>query len=341
MQAKALVIDGSQGEGGGQVLRTSLSLSMCLQRSIEVINIRAARPKPGLRPQHLACVKAAAKIACAQVQGAELNSRRVVFSPQSVLAGKYHFDIGTAGSSTLVLQTVLPALMLSAGVSDLTIHGGTHNPMAPPYEFLLGGFLPLLEQMGPGVEMNLERVGFAPVGGGIVRVRINPVRQLQAIDIPDRGKLVQKSAKILLCNLPGHIADREASVIAAALSIPVNDIQIIEDGNSSSVGNMVSITIKSRYISEVFTELGRKGLSAEAVAQRVVARAQAYLNKTMPVSEYLADQLLLPCALAEKGSFVTANPSTHTLTNMEVIRQFTNNPFNLKQLKSGDWQISL
>ncbi|NNF96631.1 MAG: RNA 3'-phosphate cyclase, partial [Halobacteria archaeon] len=184
-----LIIDGTQGEGGGQILRTALALSMCLSKPFKIHHIRATRKKPGLQPQHLAAVKAATQISRAEVEGAELNSQTLSFIPGQITGGEYHFSIGTAGSTTLLLQTLLPALILTANPSRLILEGGTHNPFAPPFEFLDQAFLPMMNHMGPRIRANLIRPGYVPAGGGKLDITIEPVPQLQPIALLQRGKL--------------------------------------------------------------------------------------------------------------------------------------------------------
>ena len=185
-----LVIDGAMGEGGGQILRSALALSLCLNKPFRITNIRANRDKPGLRPQHLVAVQAAAKIADAKVDGATKSSQLLEFIPGSIKPGEYSFDIGTAGSTTLVLQTILPALLTAAQPSTIQLHGGTHNPLAPPFDFFQQAFVPLLNRMGPRIKTHLQRPGFYPVGGGIVAVTIEPVAKLQPLKIVERGALL-------------------------------------------------------------------------------------------------------------------------------------------------------
>ena len=204
-----LTIDGSQGEGGGQVLRSALALSLVTGRPFAIENIRAGRKKPGLLRQHLTAVLAAAEVGRAEVEGATMGSRHLVFRPSGVRSGNYAFRVGTAGSATLVLQTVLPALLLAEGESNLTLEGGTHNPFAPPVDFLVNAYLPLVNRLGPRVEVRLIRPGFYPAGGGEFTVRVQPARQLGRLALVDRGQIVARRVRVLLGHLPRHIAERE------------------------------------------------------------------------------------------------------------------------------------
>lgn len=334
-----LKIDGSFGEGGGQILRSSLALSMCLGRPFCITNIRARRERPGLQAQHLAAVNAATSISQAHVEGAQKGSQQLIFKPRKVMAGSYHFVIGTAGSTSLVLQTVLPALMLADKESTLLLEGGTHNPFAPPFDFLSAVFLPLLNRMGPAVTAILERPGFAPEGGGRVRVHIKPVARLQILELPERGAIVQQRAEVLLAHLPEHIANRELAVIRDALSYPESKLSFRVDNTASGAGNAVSVIVESAFVTECFTAFGRRRLPAERVAESVVREVQRYLQAGVPVGRYLADQLLLP--LAGGGMFVTLQPSRHVMTNMAVVREFLQVEFDSEKIDEDAWKISL
>ena len=336
-----LEIDGALGEGGGQILRSALSLSMCLAKPFKIINIRAARKKPGLRPQHLLAVHAAASISHASVEGAIPGAQELVFQPQGIFPGHYDFSIGTAGSTTLVLQTVLPALMLAHASSELTLEGGTHNPLAPPFEFLAQAFLPLLNRMGPCVSATLERPGFFPKGGGRFHVDIQPTSKLKPLILLERGRVMQLRAEILLSHLPEHIAQREHAVISKALPIAEHDVNIRIDHSALGPGNVVTVMVQSEHVTEVFTAIGERGIPAEVVASKVVQAVQHYLHSDIPVGPYLADQLLLPIALAGAGSFITSRPSLHTLSNMSVIKQFMGTDFSHREVRPDAWQIDL
>src|SRR6266481_5961180 len=207
-----ITIDGSQGEGGGQILRTSLALSLVTGQPFRMERIRAKRQKPGLLKQHLTGVEAAKTVGCAEVNGASLGSQTVVFVPGQVTPGNYRFAVGTAGSATLVLQTILPALLTASGPSTLTLEGGTHNPLAPPFDFLGRCFMPLIRRMGPSVELELKRPGFFPAGGGRFHARIEPVKQLSRLVLLDRGAICGRRARVWLSKLSPEVAERELAV---------------------------------------------------------------------------------------------------------------------------------
>ncbi|MCA8953707.1 MAG: RNA 3'-terminal phosphate cyclase [Planctomycetes bacterium] len=313
-------IDGAHGEGGGQVLRTSLALATLTGEPVTIVDIRAGRPKPGLQRQHLTAVLAAAEVAGAELAGAELGSRRLEFRPGRPRAGDYRFAIGTAGSTTLVLQTVLPALWAAGGESTVELHGGTHNPMAPPFDFLQQSLAPLLQRMGAGLELELLRHGFHPAGGGALRARVAPARWHQlALETPvDRPELC---ARIVNSGIPSHVPEREAAVVAHRLALTPDRITI-EEVDSPGPGNAVMVGIAGPETTELVLALAERRLSAEAVANRAVTATKRLLSARAPVGEHLADQLLLPMALAGGGTFRTVAPTAHLRTNAWVIEQF-------------------
>lgn len=341
MKARTLDIDGATGEGGGQILRTCLALSLCLCRPFRLYNIRVNRERPGLQPQHLAAVNAATMIGHAEVSGDTHGSGELGFFPQRVTPGDYRFDIGTAGSTSLVLQTVLPALCLAGSSSHLVLEGGTHNPYAPPYEFLSQAILPIIQRMGPVVKATLLRPGFYPVGGGVMDVQIKPVKRLMQLDLLERGMIRKQYAYAQLSRLPEHIAHRELGVISDRLGIPPACLTIRHITTAKCPGNAVIFVIESEHITEVFSAVGERGVKAEIVASKVVEQVRRYLAAAVPVGEYLADQLLLPFALAGGGSFLTLRPSLHTTTNIAILQKFLDLDIRLNELGADKWRISL
>jgi RNA 3'-terminal phosphate cyclase (ATP) len=327
MTRPLLTIDGSQGEGGGQVLRSSLSLALVTGRPFVIEKIRANRKKPGLLRQHLTAVLAAAEVGRAEVEGAALGSRRLVFRPGQVQAGNYAFRVGTAGSATLVLQTVLPALMLAEGESNLVLEGGTHNPMAPPVDFLTKTYLPLVRRMGPRVEVQLVRPGFYPAGGGEFTVHVQPARQLGRLELLDHGPITARQVRVLLARLPRHIAERECRTITQTAGWDEASCTIEEAHHSRGPGNAVIIELEAEHITEVFTAFGQLGVRAEDVAKAALAEAEEYLAADVPVGKHLADQLLLPLGIGAwlgsgGGAFRTTELSLHATTHLEILRRF-------------------
>ncbi len=316
-------IDGSEGEGGGQILRSSLSLAICTGQPFRIVNIRANREKPGLMRQHLTAVKAAVEICAGEAQGAELGARALTFRPGKLAAGDYSFAIGTAGSCTLVLQTVLPALLAAAGESRVRITGGTHNRASPPFDFLARSFLPLLARMGARVELELTSYGFFPRGGGEIRARIRPGTKLAPLSLMARGAPVSSQAEAYVAAVPLHVAERELEVIGKALGWTPEQLHVRGLPNDVGPGNAVTITIAHEHVTEVFTGFGEKGVRAEAVAEMAAEEARRYLASEAPVGEHLADQLLLPMALAGGGEFLAAAVTSHLRSNAAVVERFT------------------
>jgi RNA 3'-terminal phosphate cyclase (ATP) len=314
-------LDGSQGEGGGQILRTALSLSMTTGRAVEIDRVRARRPKPGLMRQHLAAVMASRTISGADVAGAELRSGSVRFAPGRVRPGRYHFDVGTAGSACLVLQTILPPLLTASSSSFLTIEGGTHNPHAPSFDFLDRVVLPLVSRMGPRVTATLERHGFPPKPGQLA-VEIHPTSKLAPLELLDAGPVRGRSARSIVSRLPSHVAERELAVVRDRLAWSMDECHV-ESVEADSPGNVLLLEVSRPALNEMVTGFGSPGLPAERVAEAAVAEMHAYLEADVPVGRYLADQLLLLLALAGGGgSFRTVPLSEHARTNIAVIEAF-------------------
>ncbi len=336
--ATMLTIDGAMGEGGGQVLRTALGLSLVTRTPFVIERIRANRRKPGLQRQHLTGVLAAQQVGDALVEGAELGSQRLAFRPRALRAGDYRFAIGTAGSTTLVLQTVLPALQQADGPSTVELVGGTHNPMAPPADFLQHAFAPVLHRMGAGLQIEVERHGFYPAGGGLLRARIAKAAW-QPLELLQRSAEPQLRARIVLAHIPGHVAEREAKTLQRHLRMRPDEI-VVEEVASSGPGNAVLLRLGFGATTEVVTALGERSLSAEAVAQRAIDEARRLLTTDVPVGEHLADQLLIPLALAG-GAFRTLPPTEHTRTNAAVIERFLPVRFALRDGGDGTWTVAV
>ena len=317
-----ITIDGSFGEGGGQILRTSLALSLVTGKPFVIDRIRTGRKNPGLLRQHLTAVNAAVEISSAEASGAVMGSKELTFAPGAVAHGNYSFSVGTAGSATLVLQTVLPALLIAAGSSNLILEGGTHNPFAPPFDFLARSFLPLVSRIGPDVEAVLERPGFYPAGGGKFSVKISPAPHLRPLDLTVRGDIVARKAKAVVANLPRAVAQRELSVIGTKMSWQGEVLTAEVVDNSRGPGNVVMLEIECDHVTEVFTGFGERGVRAEAVAEQPVQQARRYLASEAAVGEYLADQLIVPMAIARGGSFTSGPLSRHATTNIEVVKKF-------------------
>jgi RNA 3'-terminal phosphate cyclase (ATP) len=319
-----IVIDGRQGEGGGQVLRTSLALAVALGRSVRIENVRAGREKPGLQRQHLACVLAAAEVSGGEVFGAELRSTCVELRPGGAGArpGVYRFGVGSAGSTLLVLQTVLAPLCVASGATVIELDGGTHNPLAPPFDFIARSFLPLIERMGARFELELLRHGFAPAGGGRIRARIEPALKPLPLELMERGEARHSRVAITLAHLPGEIAAREWAALQRATHWPSSSCTVHEVTDVAGPGNVVSVELASEHVTTICTAFGEKGLRSERVAQLVAREVKRYLASDAPVCEHLADQLMLPLALMAGGRYRTTDLSSHARTNAGVINAF-------------------
>jgi RNA 3'-terminal phosphate cyclase (ATP) len=300
-----------------------LSLAVCTSQAFRIEHIRGRREKPGLLRQHVTAVKAAAAISDANVEGCEVGSSTLTFEPRALKAGEHSFNIGTAGSCTLVLQTVLIPLLTAAGSSTIRISGGTHNTAAPPFDFLARAFMPLIARMGARVELVLERHGFYPRGGGAIVAHIEPAARLTPVDLVGRGAPRGGYAEAYISAIPLHVAERELAVVARRLKWEKEQLKVRGLPGEVGPGNVLSITLEFEHVTEVFTGFGERGRSAENVAEETAREARAYLEHTAPVGAHLADQLLLPMAFGGVRSFVTCEPTPHFKSNCEVIAAFT------------------
>jgi RNA 3'-terminal phosphate cyclase (ATP) len=336
-----ITIDGSQGEGGGQILRTSLALSMITGKAVHFERIRANRSKPGLRRQHLTAVLAATRICKAKVDGAHLHSADLWFKPGPIKPGPYEIDIGSAGSTTLVLQTILPALLTADEPSQIQIIGGTHNPNAPPVDFLQHSFLGVLRQhMQADVELTLDRYGFYPRGGGKISVSIAP-KPLEKMSLLHRGRVHRcRAIAVVSGGLPRSIAERELWVVKQHLDWSDRQLHIDELPAEFGPGNFITLHAEGEHVHEVFVGFGQRGVRAEDVAAQAVRQAEPYLASDVPVGEHLADQLLLPMALAGEGSFATLPLSSHAETNIHTIQRFIDVRLEVEPLDEGRVQVT-
>jgi len=315
-------IDGSLGEGGGQVLRSSLSLSMVTGTPFTLENIRAGRKKPGLLRQHLTCVRAAQAVSGAGVFGAELRSSSLRFEPGPMIPGSYDFAVGTAGSAMLVMQSVLPALIAAGETFELRLEGGTHNPYAPPYDFVERAFLPQMARLGARVEIALARHGFFPAGGGCVRVKVEPAEEFRPLDLTERGEVVRKQATGIVAHLPTSIVERELETVERRLSWGRNAWRVVETDDSAGPGNVLLIELEHENVTEICTGFGEHRVRAEAVAEKTVKSLREYLRGTAPVGRYLADQLMVPMAVTAGGRFRAVKLTRHARTNIDIVHAF-------------------
>ncbi len=319
-----LHIDGSFGEGGGQILRTSLAMAALLQKPVEIHNIRANRKKPGLRPQHLVGVKALARITEAETTGAFENSQELYFAPQTIKGGNYRFDIRTAGATTLVLAAILPPLLFAPQPSTIVISGGTQVPFSPPVHYVADIFLPMLEKMGAKVSVELKKWGWYPKGGGQINVHINPVDRLLPCNFTKRGLLQKLDALVVLANLPDHIREREEKTLTGLLAQNKYHARF-RRLSPSCVGQGNLLFLKAAFAETVagFTSLGQKGKPAEQVAEEAGREFLAFTKSPAGIDLHLADQLIPYMALAHGDShFITERITSHLLTNIAIVDKF-------------------
>lgn len=323
MGGRMIEIDGSRGEGGGQVLRTALSLSCITGKPFRIINIRTRRAKPGLMRQHLVSVQAAARIAGAGVNGDALGSTELVFSPGKVTSGRYDFAIGTAGSTSLVLQTLIPPLLFAAGRSSLTLNGGTHVPFSPSWHYLAEVFAPVLSRLGGSIELTLDSCGFYPKGGGRVHCRVKPALRLAPLHAEQRGKLLRVTGCSAVGNLPASIAERQSRAAVEQLGAVLGAEVSLEVGISevSAIGQGTFLFLKGEYEYAVagFTALGARGKPAEIVGREAADEFLRHHETGMPIDPHLADQLVPYLALADEVSvFAVSRISEHLETNLWI-----------------------
>lgn len=324
-------IDGSYGEGGGQILRTSLSLAAITRQPLCIGSIRAGRQKPGLAAQHLTAVRATAAICQAKVQGDALGSMTLEFIPtRSVQAGQYIFDVtearlgGSAGAVTLVLQTILLPLALADGGSQVTLRGGTHVSFSPAFTYIEQIYLPLLLRMGLQAKVKLNAWGWYPQGGGEVELQISGGSKLNGINLLERGDLLEVRGLALVTQLPSHIPQRMASraenlLHEAELKASVQPLR----ARGIAPGAGIFLTAEYEHSRAGFGAVGRIGLPAEKVADMACEELLRFHHTGVPVDQHLADQLLLPAALASHQSqYRVAEISKHLTTNAWVIEQF-------------------
>lgn len=311
-------LDGGEGEGGGQILRTALACSLLTGEPLHIRRIRAGRAKPGLLRQHLTATLAAAEVGEAQVEGAHLGSTELRFTPRTIRGGERRFAVGTAGSAGLVLQTVLPALLKAPEASVLTLEGGTHNPSAPPFDALNDVFVPALARLGAQVTLGLTRHGFFPAGGGRFTAKITP-SDLHPTRWLRRGALLRTEAIVLSAKVPPEVGERALECAGRLLDIPADDRLLIPCPTSPGPGLALMLRLTSESGVEVFTVFGEKGVRVEQLIHRLVGQARVFLSLDAPVGEHLADQLLLPLVMAGGGEIRVAAVSSHTRTNAEVL----------------------
>ena len=334
-------IDGSYGEGDGQILRTALTLSAIKNKPFEMFNIRAGRKKPGLAAQHLQCVKAMAQICGAEVSGARVGSLTLRFHPGEIEYGDYCLEIGTAGSISLVLQTIFLPLSLANGPSSITIRGGTHVPFSPCFHYLKEQWLYYLKKIGFDAKIEMVRAGFYPKGGGEINVSIKHVENINPLTLMERGRLLRLRGISAVGNLDLSIAERQKKQVLKRLSeiniIPEIDVVAMP---AFARGTLLLLVCEFENSQSCYFSLGAIGKRAEKVANEACEGLEHFLETKGVVDEHLADQVILPLSLAGKTSrFLTPEITQHLLTNAEIIRLFSNTKIDINGNIGGEGEV--
>ncbi len=319
-------IDGSYGEGGGQILRTALACSAILKKPIRLNRIRAGRKNPGLQPQHLKSIEALILVSKARAEGIRIGSEGITFFPGEIVPGEYAFDIGTAGSVTLLLQTLILPLACAQRESRLTLVGGTHVEWSPPYHYFAHIFLPVLASMGIRIEADIKRWGWYPRGRGRIDLNIHPASRLMPLTLNRRGSLKKIYGISATSNLPGHIAERQRAHALRSIERELNleaEIEILLNVPSKDEGSFLFLVVESEGGKAGFSSLGKRGKRAETVADEVVDSLKDYLQSNACLDCYLPDQLVPFMAFAQGlSSLTTSRITEHLLTNLWVIQHF-------------------
>lgn len=320
-------IDGSYGEGGGQILRTAISLSCLFNKPFRIFNIRKGRKNPGLMPQHLTCVRAAQLLSGAHVNGDFKGSTDLTFSPQKVKGGDFFFDIGTAGSTLLVLQTLIPSLIFLKEKSTIILKGGTHVSHSPSFHYISEVFSPILERLGIIIRPIIKSYGFYPKGGGEVTAEIFPAKDIKPIKIVERGEILRLRGYSGVGNLPLHIAERQKKsviekIYSEAAGLPSVDIKILETP-ALGQGTFVFLKAESENSVSGFTSIGERGKRAEVVGEEAATSFLQYYLSNAAFDSHLPDQIVLYLSLCQSESVLSASCITeHLMTNLWVIGLF-------------------
>jgi RNA 3'-terminal phosphate cyclase (ATP) len=340
-----VTIDGSFGEGGGQMIRTSLSLSALINIPFRIVNVRRNRPKPGLRAQHLAAVRAMKEISHAEVDGDFINSTELVFKPRQISGGAYAFDIRTAGATSLVLQTLIPPLIFAGTESRIVLSGGTHVPISPPFHFIQKTFLPLLAEFGVRVHASIDAYGFYPRGGGRIEADILPIlhKPLHVPPFPEEKTIWAVQGVSAVANLPLSIAERQkaaAMEVLGKIDIPVH----IDTASVHSPGTGTFIFLGAQGIPcrAGFSSIGIRGKRAEAVGAEAASTFMDYYRRDGCIDPHLADQIVLYMALADgESSFTTMEVSDHLRTNLHVIQLFTGARYSVEETAGAPGKVTV
>lgn len=338
-----LEIDGSHGEGGGQILRTALSLSCLLKKPFRIFNIRTGRKRPGLMPQHLSCVRALILISNAKAHGDVIGSTELVFEPSDPKAGEYFFDIGTAGSTTLLLQAVLPTLIFQRDHSRITLTGGTHVPFSPSYHFVSDVFMPILAKLGITLHASILQYGFYPRGGGKISIEVSPSSKVKALTLVDKAEPLKMSGISVVSDLPLNIADRQknAALEAIGRSGLTAEIETYKV-TSYSPGTFLFLKARTQDCLAGFSSLGERGKRAETVGKEAAEELLNYHRTTACLDHYLSDQIVLYLANADsESSFTTSGITEHLLTNLWIIEKFLGIRYSIQGEKGHPGKVTI
>jgi RNA 3'-terminal phosphate cyclase (ATP) len=308
---------------------------MATGKAFRIHSIRAGRKKPGMMRQHLTCVKAAARVCSAEMVGAELGSTSLTFRPGPMIPGRYSFAVGSAGSSILVFQTLMPALITTGQAFELVLEGGTHNPSAPPLDFIDRVYLAALGKMGVEASIKTERRGFFPDGGGKWTITVNASSSLMPLVILERGNALERTARMLWNRIPPQEAQRARAHLSANLGWEQREILTEEAVDAPGTGNVIMAELRYEHITEMLTAFNPFGASAEAMCDGLMADVRRYCGQAAPVGRRLADQLLVPMALGSGGVFRTMDLSSHCITNIATIGLFSDRKIDAIVLENG------
>lgn len=323
------------------MVRNSCALSLVTGEPFRISNIRGNRSKPGLMRQHVTAIEAACVISGSECSGLAVGASELEFRPSRAMPGEYQFAVGTAGSTGLVLQTVLMPLILADGPSRLVLEGGTHNLAAPPFDFIERTFLPVINRMGPSLSARIVRHGFYPRGGGRIEIDISPA-SLSPIDCIERGEQRGFAGQAVFTGLPFEIAERMLARARRDLSGWPEDAFVVRELPADQ-GPGVILMLEAQYanVTEVVSGFGQLGVPAERLAKTSAARMNGYIEASAFAGPYLADQLVLPFVLAGGGSLTTVKPSQHTLTAIDIAKRFTGRRIDLARLDSGEHLLTI
>ena len=325
-----LEIDGSYGEGGGQIIRTAVALSAFTKKTIKIKNIRAKRKNPGLSYQHITAIKLIGKICDAEVIGLEKGSLFIEFHPKEIKGGDYDFDVGTAGSVTLILQACILPCLFAKEKTLITITGGTDVRWSPPIDYFINVFIPILKKMGINIEVDLIQRGHYPKGGGKVRVEISQIsNSILPLTLDEFIKIIKIFGIAHNANLPNNIVERMKNSVIEKLRGFDYDIKT-EICNSFSSGTGIVLWAESPNSILGASSLGERGVRAEIVGERAINELLQEIKSKSTIDSHMADQILPYLSLSNQDScFLTKEISLHAKTNMWLIQQFLDMEFEV------------